>query len=207
MARYASEPLYLQYALGWNPMISPFCDGLGRDPYGIGESLLRSDAFGQHIDWVSLCLVGIGDGVLHGGQNYTGGLLMSTTGLSDESFAATHNKPMVDTQRVKRPTPAPPPRDYSSFTTWLADATERRQSKADLAHYFGGKGQNVNKWLKEGSVPNPATRKLVAEWAQVDDDELRALIDNHLINRPKKTSKKTGRTTTKPRSPSRKQER
>jgi hypothetical protein len=194
--RYSSGPFELENALSWDSAFQPFCNRLRRDLCKFRERPLSAGAFNEEFDTV------------HGAETYTYGLLLSTAGLADAPIIATHNKPMVDAQRVKRPNAAPSPCDFTNFTEWLHAATDQRQWKADLAHYVGGSSQKINKWLNENAYPkDPAIRELVAEWAQVPDSDLLALIDKWLRTRPKKTAKKNHREPIKPRTSSRKLER
>lgn len=101
---------------------------------------------------------------------------MSTASLLQLDWMRAKYQLMVEKQ--KRITSAEDPGSYSSFTEWLKDAVGRRSMKAELSRYCGYEGnQHVNKWLN-GSIPKlPATWKLIAEWAQVDYNALRDLID------------------------------
>jgi len=98
---------------------------------------------------------------------------MSTGSLLQIDWVRVQRQPMVD----KRDFPAESPAAFDSFTTWIRSATRVHSYQQRLADYLGVNPQNITKWRK-GSIPDsPAIRKAIAEWAHVDYNELRDLID------------------------------
>jgi transcriptional regulator with XRE-family HTH domain len=82
---------------------------------------------------------------------------------------------MVDKPQ-QRITPADPPEDFDSFAEWLVASTGRRGMPSELAKYCGKDRQLIQRWLT-GSIPQgPELRKLIAGWARVDYESLRALL-------------------------------
>lgn len=113
------------------------------------------------------------------------------------ALAAHKNQPMaymnIKNSAKERFEPAPSPLDFETFANWLTAATtipgiEKPGLQAQLADYLAEKlGEKepspslVNSWIKrgsrQGSLPSIPRVRVIADWARVPFEDLKALYD------------------------------
>lgn len=150
-------------------LLAPLRDGLRSDLHQGGQGSLGAGLLDEQIE----------GGTVHGGQQYTSSLQLSTVSSLPSQPLPDEYLLMVDKPPVKRVAPAPAPGDYDSFTKWLEDSIAHYGMPAALGRWCGVERQNVARW-QGGSLPEgQALQRKIAEWAQVDYEALRELIARH----------------------------
>lgn len=110
---------------------------------------------------------------------------------------------MVDPSAPKRFEPAKPPSMFRSFTAWLESAVvlpgSPRSGLANrLAEYIADQlgdktvAAHVSKWIRKGSIPEIPRLREIADWAQRDFDEVKALADRQIEERQSKPRRRGG---------------
>jgi len=174
MTADTTDALDIQHAFGRNLGVLPFRDCLWRHAYELSQGSLGSDCVRGSIYRMD-CLCGFA----HSDRKYTAGLCSVYRWLIAHLALTANNQPMVNTpptEKRPRPTPAPDPRAYDTFASWLRESVRERGLQRQLANYCEASPQSVTKWLTK-STPGIPALKQIASWARVDVMDLRRLID------------------------------